>query len=103
MRRLSIVGLIAIRLSLFGADEVSLEDLPETVKEAMERVAKGAELSKCEKVVGANGKVVYIARYLRIKGKDGKEGKEAVVAVSEDGKVVRNGREHEIGSKDKAP
>ncbi len=76
---------------------VQPEEVPTTVREAMERATKGAELSQFQKIPGANGKMIYTARYLR-------KGKDATVAVSEDGKVVRNGNHDREGNrKKKAP
>ncbi len=72
-------------------EAVQSEDLPAVVRNAMKRVAKGAELSQFQKISGATGKVVYTASY-QLNGKD------STVTVSEDGKVVRHGHNDHDGS-----
>lgn len=85
MSILPVIPLLLAGMCAWAADPVKPEDLPTTVKEAMDKAAHGASLSSIEKTTGANGKVVYTAKYVNKKGKD------TSVSVSEDGKVVRNG------------
>lgn len=72
-----------------AAEAIKQEALPATVKEAMDRTARGAVLSRFEKTIGTKGKAVYTARYTNRKGRV------VTIAVSEDGKLVRNAGESE--------
>lgn len=81
MRTFTIIALLACGLAVHAADAIKAADLPATVKTAMDKATKGAELTSVEKST-ADGKTVYVGKYAN------KKGKEQSVTVGEDGTVI---------------